>query len=118
MNIRHWIARKLHALADRIDHPMIVAYVPPVIERGVLHFPSAGDLRIGELCGLNDIGSACPVPVSTHGVVGRFVAVDGDETEVQIEFPFGYIPFEMKCERCREFDFDGCPACPGFGGYD
>jgi len=48
-------------------------------------------------------------------------AINGDisiPAAMQAVFPFGHIPNEMKCERCREFDLDGCPSCPGFGGYD
>jgi hypothetical protein len=118
MNIRNTVANWLRRLADRIAYPLAVVYAPPVVERGVINLASAGDLRIGDLCGVNDIGAACPLSLSTCGVAGCVVAIDGDSAQVQIDFPFGYIPHEMKCARCREFDFDGCPACPGFGGYD
>lgn len=33
-------------------------------------------------------------------------------------FAFGHIPSAHKCERCRDFDLDGCPSCPGFRSYD
>lgn len=54
---------------------------------------------------------------SIHDLLEYAECCTPPESPLVEKYAFGHIPPEMKCNRCREFDLDGCPSCPGFGDY-